>query len=843
MVQGERYVELQRKLFPPPGPTLPADIQILPGFKVDLLRSAGENEGTWIAMTFDPQGRVIVSPQQEGPLLRMTLSGRKMTKVEQIPQFVAPAMGLSYFKNSLYIECKGPKGWGVYRMRDKGGGDFAEPELLCPMHFTDFEHGAHGPILGPDGKIYVVCGDHTQLPPDISSNSPFQNYAEDQLLAQMPDPKGWDYNVWLPEGYVMRMDLDGKNREVFAGGARNNYCIAFNSDGELFGYDNDHNYDFGLPWYRPTRINHWISGADFGHRQGDGKFLGYIEDTLPATLDVGLGGAAGVAFPPANCPYPAEYKEALFAEDWQFGRLFAVHLIPHGANYDATIETILHGKPLNMSSMAFGPDGNLYFITGGLASEAGLYRLTYNGPSSLAGAKNSHELNAEKAAAQARQIRHELEAFQGRRDPRAADFLWPWLNSEDRWLRYAARIALESQDLETWRQRALAETNKYAGLTSLVALARCDGPASQPDLIAALEKFPFSELTEEQTFLKLRVMELSFIRQGHPSASVAAQAIASLDPVYPASSENVNHELCQLLLYLDAPDAIAKTLALMDKAPVLENQIYYVSRLYNISKGWTLAQRKDYLGWFLKDRSHAVRSPALLQYFNTVGQDYADGQSFELFLDNFRRIAMASLTPAERHALADYVKPLKTEAPVFSPLHKFIKAWRIEELLPHLSSVNTGRHLARGLALFSQGQCAICHRFGVLGGNFGPDLSAVGSRMSPREILESILEPSKVVADEYKNTILTLKNGDVLLGRVVGENDKNILLLTDLLHLDRQYVSKSEVVSRRISKVSPMPEELANYMTEDEIWDLVAYLKAGPRGIKTASKIKRDSLR
>ena len=49
---------------------------------------------------------------------------------------------------------------------------------------------------------------------------------------------------------------------------RNPFDIAFNHDGELFTYDADMEWDIGEPWYRPTRINHVISGAEFGFRNG-----------------------------------------------------------------------------------------------------------------------------------------------------------------------------------------------------------------------------------------------------------------------------------------------------------------------------------------------------------------------------------------------------------------------------------------------------------------------------------------------------------------------------------------------------------------------------------------------
>jgi putative heme-binding domain-containing protein len=154
------------------------------------------------------------------------------------------------------------------------------------------------------------------------------------------------------------------------------------------------------------------------------------------------------------------------------------------------------------------------------------------------------------------------------------------------------------------------------------------------------------------------------------------------------------------------------------------------------------------------------------------------------------------------------------------------------DLLPHLSKLDnleTRRHLARGRNVFMEAHCVLCHHFENGGGSFGPDLTAVGSRMATRDILESILEPSKVVADQYKNTIFTLKNGDVLTGRVLDETDAKFLVLTDPVRMTRANIPKWNVESHRLSNVSPMPEGLVNTFTEDEIWDLIACLKSGAR--------------
>ena len=136
----------------------------------------------------------------------------------------------------------------------------------------------------------------------------------------------------------------------------------------------------------------------------------------------------------------AKYQEALFAADWSYGRLFAVHLSPKGATYTAEVETFLSASGLPISDLAVSPrDGMLYFVTGGRGTQSGLYRVAYRGAESTAPSpsrpwdEGTLALHAE---------RRRLETFHGAPAPAALENAWPRLAHEDRAIRAAARIAL-----------------------------------------------------------------------------------------------------------------------------------------------------------------------------------------------------------------------------------------------------------------------------------------------------------------------------------------------------------------------------------------------------------------
>ncbi len=849
-------------------------LTVPPGFKVELLRSAEPGEGSWISMAVDAKGRLIISPQDDKqPLLRVTLDRKgQIAEIEPIPAPLRQAMGMVYAHDSLYVNGHGPKGTGLYRLIDENQNDrFDTNEVHFLKQFKgEGEHGYHAVVAGPDGMIYVMNGNHTKVPEGILPSSPHKNYDEDQLLSRLWDANGHAVGVLAPGGYIARTDPDGKSWELLLGGFRNSYDFDFNPDGEMFTYDSDMEWDWGMPWYRPTRINHAVSGAEFGWRSGSGKWPEYYADSLGAVVNTGIGSPTGVKFG-THSKFPKKYRDALFAQDWSYGRIFAIHLTPDGASYTGEYEEFLKGKPLNLTDLEFGKDGAMYFITGGRGTQSGLYRVSYEGRGFFKELFSREKANTisrkeRSQAADARELRRKLESFHGKKDAQAIDFAWPHLSSDDRFIRYAARIAIEWQDVASWKDRAVNETNPQAALTALLALARCGEKATQPELLRALGKFPLSGLSEELQLEKLRVIQLSFIRQGRPTQELANLAVEKLNARYPSASDRVNHELAQLLIYLNAPGVVEKTMGLLAKAKTQEEQIFYLHHLRNVKSGWTPELRQMYFGWFAKAKQGSkpettyprgaaynvwtnqvqasqLHPPELVNWFKEAGRDYGDGASYTKFLVRIRKDAAATLSNTERTALAALLEE-NLDAPQWKPAkqRQFVKEWAMSDLEPVLNEVASGRDFESGKAAYNDAQCVVCHRFANEGGSAGPELTGVGSKYSRRDILESIIEPSKVVSDQFQNYNIWKKDGDDISGRITDENKERIVVLPNMLASEVTVeIPLSEIAHREPSKVSAMPTGLLNQFTREEILDLLAYMEAMGKANAPNFKLKAQA--
>jgi putative heme-binding domain-containing protein len=329
----------------------------------------------------------------------------------------------------------------------------------------------------------------------------------------------------------------------------------------------------------------------------------------------------------------------------------------------------------------------------------------------------------------------------------------------------------------------------------------------QGRILEALARLDWASLTLSQRLELLRVYHVLFNRLGRPSAEHRAAVLARLEPLFPARSREENAELCQLLVYLQAPSVVSKTLALLAAAPTQEEQIEYVRALRNLKAGWTLEQRKAYFAWFVK------------------AANYKGGNSLRGFFRIMKDDAVNTLTPEEKAALAPMLEAVPESQATISPPRPFVKKWTLEELLGLVDKGITKRDFDRGRQLFAAANCFACHRFAGEGGSFGPDLSGLAGRFSVRDLLESVVDPSKVISDQYQAVVLRTKDGQVVTGRIINLVGDNLTVNTDMLNPSGNVsVRRSEVEEIQPSRTSMMPAGLLDTMNQEEVLDLLAFL-------------------
>jgi putative heme-binding domain-containing protein len=788
-------------------------VAVLDGFQVERLYSVpGDLNGSWVALAADPKGRITASDQY-GSLYRFTPPARGVTlNPDDIEKLEVPfdggefkgAHGLLYAFDGLYAVQNEGKPRGLYRLRDTNGDDQFDEVKLLREFGSGGEHGPHSVILTPDGKsLYVNAGNHTDLPKMEKSVVP-RVWQEDLLLPRQWDARGHARGRLAPGGWIARTDPDGKEWELVSIGYRNEFDIALSPEGDLFTYDADMEWDVGTPWYRPTRVNHATSGSEFGWRSGTGKWPEYYPDSLGSVIDIGPGSPTGIVFG-TGARFPEKYQRALYICDWSYGKLYAVHLEPDGATWKGSKEQFMAASPLPLTDLLVHPgDGAMYVAVGGRRTQSGLYRITH---------KDAH--TAKSLAPRVNpesELRRELERHHANSTAGTVRTVWTSLAHPDRTVRYAARIAVEQRPVEEWQEQALNETRPLAIVESTIALARHADPAQasslRPRMLANLGRVRWEASSEADKLGLLRAYGLVFIRLGKPPTEVAAQLAATLDPYLPAPSYALNRELTQLLVYLDSDRVVDKGLALLATASTQEEQIHYAFALRVAEKGWDLKKRSAYFEWFHR------------------GKNFRGGASFGGFLQNIKSEAVERLSEDEKTALADVLQ--EKAAPAGSELPKPKgpgQEWDMQSLFPLVQKQLRGRNFEHGKTMFTAASCFVCHRFGGEGGAVGPDLTGLAGRFAPHALLESLIDPSKVVSDQYEATIFQLRDGNVVVGRIVNMGGDRLMINTDMLDAGQSVsVNHRRIVATQPSPTSMMPEGLLNTLNEEEVLDLMAYL-------------------
>jgi putative membrane-bound dehydrogenase-like protein len=316
-------------------------------------------------LTIDPRGRVVVAGRG---YIRVLVDDDGDGRADRAIDFAdGPkdgAMGLLGEGDALYAVGDG----GLRRFRDRDGDGKADgpPELLWRVK-TGGEHDAHAVRRGPDGWLYLLCGNNAGI---------------DRSYARLPTSP-----IKEPvAGCVLRFPPDFSGCEVVADGFRNPYGMDFGPDGELFTFDSDNERCVSLPWYEPTRFYHVVPGRHYGwlapQRAVFWRLPPHFCDVVAPVATFGRGSPTGVACY-RHAQFPPHYRGGFFLCDWTFGRVYFAPLRRSGASYTCEKEVFLQAVGDN----GFAPTGivvhpttgDLFISIGGRGTRGAVYRIHYKG--------------------------------------------------------------------------------------------------------------------------------------------------------------------------------------------------------------------------------------------------------------------------------------------------------------------------------------------------------------------------------------------------------------------------------------------------------------------------------
>lgn len=833
-------------------------IDLPTGFEIEELYSPSDHEqGSWVALAQGPE-KTIFACDQYGKIYQFDAPSKstvlKKNDVQPLDLDIGNAHGLHWAFNSLYVAVnkrwdddipdEEERGSGIYRIADSNeDGKLDKVTMLLKLDGAG-EHGPHSFVTSPDGKeLYFIAGNHVMVPEILKKNSRLPtNWGEDNLFEPYLDARGHANDIKAPGGWICKFNPEGTDWELISAGYRNPFDMAFNKDGELFAYDADMEWDIGMPWYRPTRICHVTSGSEFGWRTGSGKWPAYYPDALPAVHNLEQGSPTAV-LAGDRLAFPGKYNNGILIMDWSFGTIYFIDLKAEGSTYNGTREEFLSGTPLPLTDMIAGTDGNLYFATGGRRIDSHFYRLRYTGSDSK---ENEVAVNTE--ASKLRALRRNIEKFHSQVSEEAIPLAWANLDHKDRFIRYAARVALEHQPIKSWQQRFLDEENPVKIIEAGIALAHQADKKMQSRILDKLNQLPLETLTPKDQLNLLRSYALLFIRMGEPTNASRTATAKKLNSYFPHADNAINRELGQLLLYLKA-DGITKGLVnllekhnkektitkgvemLSEEATLRSEQygplirdviakmppsesIYYGMLLSHAKEGWTKDLRTKYFKWFF-------------DVMNSKG-----GMSFKAYIENVRQKAMANIPASERDyfeevsgiyspadALADLPEPI---GPGKSYTMGEVNDIYWEKTKDYKSTV------AKGERAFKAALCITCHRMNGEGGATGQDLSQIHSKFGSYDLTFAIISPSDEISDQYANTIFYTSDGKKTIGRMLSEEGDSLNIMPNGFNPSYTIkLAKADIEKQELSPVSPMPPGMLNRLNEKEIADLFTYLLSG----------------
>ena len=845
-------------------------LKLPPGF--EAVEYAGpELSNNIFIMHIDAKSRVVVSgPGYVRELIDSDGDGKADVNRELIAGLQQGAMGLLWEGNVLYVVADG----GLQRYTTVNGLSPSRERTTILKLNTGSEHGAHAVKRGPDGNLYVICGNEagSKVKSELSPDGP------------MPEPIA---------GVVLKLNEADKWVDVLADGFRNAYDFDFNLLGDLFTFDSDNERCVGLPWYEPTRFYHVRPGAHHGwlNPQFAETFRlppEYPDVAMPACT-LGRGSPTAVTCY-RHTHFPAHYQGGFFLADWTFGKIWFVPLIEENGQFVGKPELFLEANGDNgfaPTGMAVDPKtGELYISIGGRGTRGAVYRISYQ---------------ENKGKGQPIAIVPRTEPLSKREvDPliaklRGMQLKYDGLVAPDQrssvWAGYTLRQqpdAASIKEMLTFIHAKYPTTNPIQNreLTRMLAALEDDSPASLNTVAAHLdaESYPIDDVHHLIVIAKLRSKRTPAITRR------VANALTMLDAKYAARdlfrdrnwplrlSETVtlllerDPNLAETLLnhpkfaeseqgwlanhpkidartaatrileqatvspdYQWTPELITRIglLPTLEIKPLLDRiwneGIFRDSIISILAKKPEFADRARYIEALTSLNPTIVKTAA-----NALLKLKPEDDLLLPVIQSWRRFLKSDKTEATQSSLAKLLQkiapePTRTTQPQWEEWLK-LKHPQLAKQLRGEASVESLRERIiaidmtqgdpkRGELVYRKANCASCHD---QTNAVGPDLKGVTKRFGSNDLMEAVINPNRDVPDRYQAVSIATFDGRVVEGIVIYQAVDGVILQTDAVTTIR--VAGDNIETQHKLPKSLMPSSLLDPLSDREIADLFAYL-------------------
>lgn len=791
-------------------------------------------------MTVDPKGRVwVVESNTHFP--PKNYKGRPTDRILVFDDFASDGrarkittfadgfrygMGIIHGKDgAVYFATR----WEVFILRDKDGdGVCDERNVIVKLETKgNYPHnGLSGFAWDAAGSLYFGLG---------------ENLGADYKVV---GSDGSTLSGGGEGGNVYRCRPDGSKLQQVATGFWNPFHLCFDVYDRLFVVDND-------PDSRPPcRLLHIVQGGDYGYKFRNGRkglhpftaWNGELPGTLPMVAGTGEAPSGIVAY--EADAFPAEYRGTLLGTSWGDHLIQRFKLVPKGASFVSTPETIVKGgENFRPVGIGLAPDGSIFFSdwvdkSYELHGKGRVWRLRAKSPGTKPVATN--------APADTKELKHMgyvLATAVGVLAPTGVPQLAELLKSPDPFLVSAGIEALARHPRAGDVRELLRSGEAKVRLGALLAHRRKgDGSGVGPlleDPDPAVRRAAIQWVGEEK--LKDHAAPMARAASREPVTREIFEAfLASSDLLEGRSPSQVDQVGSDLLLakVLDDERQPAAFRAMSLRMLRKDHPSASLARLEALFKS-------DDAGLRLEATKALVARPeegaqALLR--KAVGDP-------ALRWEAIAGLSHSASSPGTRKVLLEAEPSLEVLRSLIGAADQPEVKARLQELSrkggdlgekaslilsprsqdPDWSqSLSEPGDAAAGERVFFHPkgpQCFTCHRVNGRGGVVGPDLSNIGNTLDRAKLVQSIVEPSKEIAPMFVFWKIRTKADDVVDGRLLQEDPSptGYVLLINAQGVQTKVLNK-DVDERMASPLSIMPEKLAATLTRKEFRDLIAFL-------------------